>query len=129
MVAFNGKEAARRVLGHLSQPEPMLGRTDVILGSSRVFVLPSSSGANADRRNLAPKSSKAEWWRELGDFRQVIDSLTSPHILLPASAPTDGSRCPCQRLGCHRTRAGAGADCAVVPSRSGKDDPVSWEER
>jgi hypothetical protein len=44
---------------------------DVVLGSSRVFVLPSSSGADADRRNFAPKSSKAEWWRELGDLRSL----------------------------------------------------------
>jgi double-stranded uracil-DNA glycosylase len=74
VVAFNGKEAARRVSRHLREPEPTLGPSDVVLGSSRVFVLPSSSGANADRRNLAPKSSKAEWWRELGD---LVRSLTA----------------------------------------------------
>lgn len=53
---------------HLEEPEPTLGQSDVVLGPSHVFVLPSSPGANADRRNLAPKSSKAEWWRELGEF-------------------------------------------------------------
>lgn len=74
VVAFNGKEAARRVFRHLKAPEPTLGRSDVIFGPSRVFVLPSRSGANADRRNLAPKSSKAEWWRELGEF---VRSLTA----------------------------------------------------
>lgn len=74
VVAFNGKEAARRVLRHLREPDPTLGRSDVVLGTSRVFVLPSSSGANADRRNLAPKSSKAEWWRELGDFVRSLNA-------------------------------------------------------
>lgn len=74
VVAFNGKEAARRVFRHLRELEPTLGPSEVRLGSSRVFVLPSSSGANADRRNLAPKSSKAEWWRDLGDF---VRSLTA----------------------------------------------------
>jgi TDG/mug DNA glycosylase family protein len=73
VVAFNGKEAARLVSGHITR-EPVLGRSDITLGSSRVFVLPSSSGANADRRNLAPKSSKAEWWRDLGDY---VRSLTA----------------------------------------------------
>lgn len=67
VVAFNGKEAARRVFRHLGHLEPALGRSDIQLGGTQVFVLPSSSGANAERRNLAPKSSKVEWWRELGD--------------------------------------------------------------
>jgi double-stranded uracil-DNA glycosylase len=73
VVAFNGKEAARRVFRHLRRPGPTLGLSDVVLGSSRVFVLPSNLGANANLRNLAPKSSKAEWWCELGDF---VRSLT-----------------------------------------------------
>ena len=68
VIAFNGKEAARRVLRHLRAPGPRVGLSNVVIESSRVFVLPSSSGANADRRNFAPKASKAEWWRELGDL-------------------------------------------------------------
>jgi len=72
VVAFNGKEAARRVFRHLGEREPTLGRSQVVLGSSRLFVLPSSSGANADRRNIGPKSSKVEWWRDLGDFVRSV---------------------------------------------------------
>lgn len=68
VVAFNGKEAALRVCRHFGSPEPSLGLSALRLGESKLFVLPSSSGANADRRNLAPKASKTEWWRELGEF-------------------------------------------------------------
>jgi len=66
-IAFNGKEAARRVFRFLGEVEPGLGRTSTRVGDARVLVLPSSSGANADRRNFAPKTSKAEWWREFGE--------------------------------------------------------------
>lgn len=71
VVAFNGKGAASRVFRYLRKPKPTLGRSDVVLGSSRVFVLPSSSGSNANPRNLAPKPSKVEWWRELGEFTRT----------------------------------------------------------
>jgi TDG/mug DNA glycosylase family protein len=65
-VAFNGREAAKRVARFLREPEPGLGPASWRVGESRVYVLPSSSGSSADPRHFAPKSSKADWWRELG---------------------------------------------------------------
>lgn len=67
-IAFNGKQAARKVFGFLKKVEPQLGLADWTLGASRVYVLPSSSGSSADPKHYAPKSSKAEWWREFGDW-------------------------------------------------------------
>lgn len=72
-VAFNGVEASRRVARYVSAAVGGLGPCDWRVGSSRIFVLPSSSGASADRRNFAPKSSKAEWWRELGALVRASD--------------------------------------------------------
>ncbi|MDQ1467097.1 MAG: double-stranded uracil-DNA glycosylase [Actinomycetota bacterium] len=66
VVAFNGKESARRVFRFLGAPEPPWGPSATAVGGSRAFVLPSSSGASADRRNFLPKASKIEWWREFG---------------------------------------------------------------
>lgn len=68
VVAFNGKEAARRVFTAAGARRPGYGLSEVRLGPARTFVLPSSSGAGADRRPLAPKASKDEWWCELGDL-------------------------------------------------------------
>ena len=66
VVAFNGKEAARRVFHAMDNAEPALGLNSIQLIESRLFVLPSSSGANAAPRNFAPRATKAEWWTELG---------------------------------------------------------------
>lgn len=68
VVAFNGQEAAKRVARSLGQGEPALGGAPWRVGASRVFVLPSSSGSSADPRHYAPKSSKADWWKDLGRF-------------------------------------------------------------
>jgi double-stranded uracil-DNA glycosylase len=65
-VAFNGREAAKRVARSLRQPEPDLGAARWRIGASRVHVLPSSSGSSADPRHFATKTSKADWWREFG---------------------------------------------------------------
>jgi double-stranded uracil-DNA glycosylase len=66
VVAFNGKEAARRVARHFGSGDPSLGPAPWKVGSSLAYVLPSSSGASANPRDFAPKSSKVEWWREFG---------------------------------------------------------------
>ncbi len=63
VVAFNGKEAAKRVSRKVGHGEPSLGPVDWRIDDSRVFVLPSSSGSNA-----IPKSSKSEWWRDFGSW-------------------------------------------------------------
>lgn len=68
VVAFNGKEAAKKVFHALGRGEPQLGLADWTIGESRVYVLPSSSGSSADPAHYAPKSSKAECWREFGDW-------------------------------------------------------------
>jgi double-stranded uracil-DNA glycosylase len=66
VVAFNGKEAAKKVFTALKKGEPDLGLADWKIGESHVYVLPSSSGSSADPAHYAPKASKAEWWRDLG---------------------------------------------------------------
>lgn len=63
-VAFNGREAAKRVARHLKQPEPELGLAEWKIASSFVWVLPSSSGSSAAPSHYLPKSSKVEWWQE-----------------------------------------------------------------
>ena len=78
VIAFNGKEAARRVFRSLAEPEPPLGPSQMHIAASKVFVLPSSSGANADRKNFAPKTTKAEWWRELGVLLRSSGRLPPP---------------------------------------------------
>lgn len=67
-VAFNGKEAAKKVFRALGKGEPQLGLANWTLAESRVYVLPSSSGSSAVPAHYEPKSSKAEWWREFGDW-------------------------------------------------------------
>jgi TDG/mug DNA glycosylase family protein len=60
-VAFNGAtagKAAARMLGHRTTD---LGVQPWQIGASRVFVLPSSSGAHA----AMPYAEKLRWWSEL----------------------------------------------------------------
>lgn len=66
VVAFNGKQAAKKVFANFTKGEPQLGLADWTIGESRVYVLPSSSGSSADPLHFAPKGSKAEWWKEFG---------------------------------------------------------------
>lgn len=70
VVAFNGKQAARKVFTALREGEPQLGVAPFVIGDSRAYVLPSSSGSSADPAHYAPKGSKAEWWREFGMWLQ-----------------------------------------------------------
>lgn len=77
-VAFNGTKAARKVFRFLRQPEPSLGLSSTRIKTSLLVVLPSSSGANANPRNFAPKSSKAEWWREFGALLRASGRLPTP---------------------------------------------------
>lgn len=67
-VAFNGKEAARRVASVLGELAPSLGPAVWTIDDSHVYVLPSSSGASADPRRFAPRAAKAEWWQDLGSW-------------------------------------------------------------
>lgn len=63
-VAFNGKAAGGVAAKALGQPKPWLGIQPWTIGTSRVFVLPSSSGANA-RRDYDGRPTKLEWWVDL----------------------------------------------------------------
>lgn len=66
-VAFNGKTAGAAAAGALGHVKPSLGDQSWTIGTSRVFVLPSSSGANA----TAPfdgRPTKLEWWLELASL-------------------------------------------------------------
>lgn len=67
-VAFNGKEAAKRVSRHLGHGEPTLGLAEWQLGSAEVYVLPSSSGSSADPKHFEPKVSKTAWWQDFGEW-------------------------------------------------------------
>lgn len=67
-VAFNGKEAARRVSRYQGYSEPDLGLADWKLGDAWVYVLPSSSGSSADPRHYEPKESKVAWWQDFGTW-------------------------------------------------------------
>ena len=65
-VAFNGREAGKRVARFEGRAEPALGLNEWKLHGAHVFVLPSSSGSSSDPKHFAPKASKADWWLELG---------------------------------------------------------------
>ena len=70
-VAFNGLTAARKAASrlHHRKKDVVLGEAPWPIGSSRVFVLPSSSGAYGS----LPYSAKLKWWsqlRELAGFDQ-----------------------------------------------------------
>lgn len=63
-VAFNGITAGRAAATKLGNKTEALGEQRWNIGSSRVFVLPSSSGANATMRY----ADKLAWWRQLHDL-------------------------------------------------------------
>jgi double-stranded uracil-DNA glycosylase len=63
-VAFNGLTAGRAAARWLGQPKPeSLGEQTWRLGESRVFVLPSSGGANATMQY----DDRLRWWTELAE--------------------------------------------------------------
>jgi TDG/mug DNA glycosylase family protein len=67
-IACNGKTAASVTARYLGERTPQLGPASFRVGSSLVYVLPSSSGSNNDPARFVPKTSKAAWWREFGDW-------------------------------------------------------------
>ena len=67
IVAFNGREPARRVARHLGQPVPAEGPVGWPVAGARGYRLPSSSGANARR----PAADKAEAWRQFGRWARA----------------------------------------------------------
>ena len=60
MLAFVGKEAYRGAFGE----RPALGAQERRLGDTRLFVLPSTSPANA----AVPWTERLHWFRELAAF-------------------------------------------------------------
>jgi TDG/mug DNA glycosylase family protein len=69
VVAFHGKEAAKavsRAAGHAR--EVSLGVQGWQVSGSRVFVVPSASGANRDVSRLEGKPSRVAWFIELRDL-------------------------------------------------------------
>jgi len=66
-IAFTSKEAGRAVARGLGQPEPDLGAQSWSVAESRVFLLPSPSGANR-RPDYSGRSTRLEWWAELSEL-------------------------------------------------------------
>ncbi|MCW2769665.1 MAG: mismatch-specific DNA-glycosylase [Aeromicrobium sp.] len=63
-VAFNGRVGAEAVARDLGEPRPALGRQRWTFAGARVFVLPSSSGAN-QRKDHGGRPDRLSWWSEL----------------------------------------------------------------
>ncbi|MCD9200123.1 mismatch-specific DNA-glycosylase [Aeromicrobium wangtongii] len=63
-IAFNGRVGADAVARTLGEPRPALGRQRWTFAGARVFVLPSSSGAN-QRKDHGGRSDRLSWWAEL----------------------------------------------------------------
>ena len=63
-IAFTSKEGGKVAARHEGVPAPGLGPQTWTLGGSRVFVLPSSSGAN-QRKDYDGRATRVEWWSEL----------------------------------------------------------------
>lgn len=67
-LAFTSKGAAQeaaRALGR--RPPRLLGATEWYVGTSQVYVLPGSSGANR-RRDYDGRPTRLAWWRELAEL-------------------------------------------------------------
>lgn len=74
VVAFHGKEAAKavsRALGH--GRDVALGPQPWALAASRVFVVPSASGANRNAARLEGRSSRVAWFVELRELLEQLD--------------------------------------------------------
>lgn len=73
VVAFHGKEAAKQVSRRLGYGASVrLGLQSWPIASSRVFVVPSTSGANRDSARLEGKPSRLAWFVEL---RKLVDHV------------------------------------------------------
>lgn len=66
-LAFTSKTGGRAAATALGHPPPALGPTSWSIGSTRVFVLPSPSGAN-HRRDYDGRPTRQEWWAELAQL-------------------------------------------------------------
>ena len=73
VIAFVGKEAYRGAF----RERPALGVQARTLGDTRLFVLPSTSPANA----AVPWTERLKWFRELARF---VDEVAGPHARPPA---------------------------------------------
>ncbi|HQZ85924.1 MAG TPA: mismatch-specific DNA-glycosylase [Actinomycetota bacterium] len=71
IVAFNGLTAAGVAGRALRHGKPPLGLAPWTIGTSAVFVLPSSSAAACDPAIWAPHTTKAHWWLELGELARM----------------------------------------------------------
>ncbi|NYD78988.1 mismatch-specific DNA-glycosylase [Arthrobacter cupressi] len=68
-VAFNGKTAGAAYAKGQGFSKPMLGLQTWKVATSKVFILPSSSGANR-RSSYEGRDTRLAWWAELGDLVQ-----------------------------------------------------------
>jgi TDG/mug DNA glycosylase family protein len=73
VIAFVGKEAYRGSF----RERPALGVQERMLGDARLFVLPSTSPANA----AVPWNERLDWFRELAAF---VDEVAGPEAERPA---------------------------------------------
>lgn len=64
-VVFNGVGVARAYAKFYRYPRPGYGHQKWAVGSSRVFVVPNSSGQNSSGRRLEGRTV-SEWWVEAG---------------------------------------------------------------
>ena len=72
-LAFTSKGAAveaARALGR--RPPKLLGATEWYVGTSQVFVLPGSSGAN-HRKDYDGRPTRVAWWRDLAELSGLLD--------------------------------------------------------
>jgi TDG/mug DNA glycosylase family protein len=70
-VAFTSKEAGRAAARALNHPAPSLGVAPWSIEETRVFVLPSPSGANR-RKDYDGRPTRLEWWQELCDLARRV---------------------------------------------------------
>jgi TDG/mug DNA glycosylase family protein len=73
-VAFNGKTAGAAAAKALGFDKPGLGVAPWRIGTSQVFVLPSSSGANRGTKGLDGRSARVEWWAELATLSSIAST-------------------------------------------------------
>jgi len=64
-IPFNSKTAGAEAAKALGRGKPRLGIAPWRIGHTRVFVLPSSSGANRGAKGLDGRAARIDWWIEL----------------------------------------------------------------
>jgi TDG/mug DNA glycosylase family protein len=72
-IGFNGRVGADAVARTLGEPRPALGRQRWTFAGARVFVLPSSSGAN-QRKDHGGRPDRLSWWSELASLVAARDA-------------------------------------------------------